>query len=156
MPRSCLAGLASQSHWVNLHSSLTSCWYKLVAKYTIPGGWLAGNKLIIRLTQSSWAWAGTELRNNKNCPHTVYQLWQGKTVSLYLFRFKLDWNQKLDFIRLLERIYWNRNSKNSFRILVIRNWNSGFQLDSLVLVVPIPLQCPPVPVVASYKADILK
>ena len=44
--------------------------YKLAEKLTIPAvwlgaGWLGGKELIIRLTQTSWAGAGTELGKKK-------------------------------------------------------------------------------------------
>ena len=43
-------------------------WFTFEVEFeTIPGGWvagwLAGTKVIIRLTQSSWAGAGTEIGN---------------------------------------------------------------------------------------------
>ena len=43
--------------------ALPDSWGQLTEKESIPGDWVAGKELIIRLTQSSWAGAGTELGN---------------------------------------------------------------------------------------------
>jgi hypothetical protein len=45
--------------------ALPDSWDQLTEKESIPTDWVAGKELIIRLTQSSWAGAGTELGNIK-------------------------------------------------------------------------------------------